>query len=147
MDFEDVLGDLADEMSTAGRPDRAGAAYFALDALDGLLRREPRAGGARARLANDTYGEPLAEPASESAAMRPIAEPAAAVEANLVARLERKDVSLQELKALRREAALRWHPDRQGVAASAAATRALADFNARIDAQIAQRLRTRPAAR
>jgi hypothetical protein len=99
---------------------------------------------ARARLVNDLYDTQSMSPDAEGGESASSENPGISIEQDARrarARLQKSSLSLQELRALRRDFAWRLHPDRTPSADRAAAAGAMAELNARIDALIEKKNR------
>lgn len=143
VEFAHILGEverLSEGAADFAPHDEAYLALLEINKLDSVAVSEPT--GARSRLANELYASSESvEPApchKATLAQRKL-ELTASELRRLIQRLNNPALSLQDLRALRREFAWRFHPDRLALEDRAEADSAMAQLNSRIDELIQEK--------
>lgn len=138
--FADILGDVefvSEPLSWRVAHDAFNFAIIKPSELENFPSTE--LAGARARLANDVYTLSKAEADQDRAGT---SAPGQAIDfRKLIARLDGRGLTRQELGALRRELAWLFHPDRS--ADKVEANHTMAELNARIDGLVERMKRSR----
>lgn len=141
VDFAHILGEverLSDKTANfTGHEDVRPGPFLEFTQFDNSVSRDPTA--ARSRLANESYAssKPGETDRFHAKAIGQKKFKLTALELHQqMARLNDPALSLQDLRALRREFAWRFHPDRLTLEESGEACGVLAQLNARIDGLI-----------
>lgn len=138
VEFAHILGEverLSEGAAELASHDEAYLRVLEINRLDSAFTREPPT-GARSRLANERYASSESDDTfrrHKPADTREKFELTPSALSQLILQLNNPALSLLDLRALRREFAWRFHPDRLMLADRRKADDAMAQLNARID--------------